>query len=65
MNKKERREWHEMINGLSHAEVEAIVKKSYPQMRPRHVDRIAKLLIEDAHRSISPRRKPAERTRQQ
>jgi len=46
-----------MRNALSHEEVAQIVKQSYPEAPARNVDRIAKLLIEDAHRSISPRTK--------
>lgn len=56
MNKRERRQWHGLINKLSHPEVAALVHQLYPDARGRRVDRIAKLLIEDAHRSISPRK---------
>jgi len=59
MNKKECREWHEHINKLSHAEVAALARNLHPDARARKIDRIAKLLIEDAHHAIPLRKKRA------
>lgn len=57
MNKRQRREQHEAINSLTREEVAAFIRKSLPGARRQTVDILAKLMISDAHRRISPRRK--------
>jgi hypothetical protein len=54
--KTQRKDAHDIINMLSHAEVAAIVRQHFPQARPKRVDRLAKLMIAEAHREISPRK---------
>jgi hypothetical protein len=59
--KAQRRKQHAVINNLTHEEVAAFVRKSLPGARRSTVDFLAKLMISDAHRRISPRKKPADK----
>lgn len=55
-SKQERGDLHAAINALSREEVAAIVKKEFPRVRGKRADKLAKELIGDAHRLVSPRR---------
>jgi hypothetical protein len=54
MNKKQRRTLHAGINKLSADEVAAIVRKQFPGVRGPRVDQLAKAVVADAHRKVSP-----------
>ena len=56
MTKAERKDAHDIINSLTHAEVAEIVRKYFPQARGKRLDRLAKLMIANAHQAISPRK---------
>lgn len=56
MTKTERRKLHAAINELTHAEVAAIVKREWPELRGKKLDAIARLMIAQAHRQVSPRK---------
>ena len=55
MKKRTRRALHAAINDLSHAEVEAIVRKEHPRAKGEKIDELAKQAIGQAHRLVSPR----------
>ena len=56
MTKAERRQLHDALNDLSHNEVAAIVRRSFPDARGAGmVNALAKSVIANAHRQVSPR----------
>ena len=55
MNKATRKKLHSAINELSHDDVAGIVQQVFPQARGRKIDQLAKAVIGDAHRKVSPR----------
>ncbi|MGD1082496.1 MAG: hypothetical protein ABR881_29620 [Candidatus Sulfotelmatobacter sp.] len=56
MTKAERRKIHHAINGLSHDQVAAIVRRNFPQAKGARVDEMAKQVIAGAHRQVSPQK---------
>lgn len=56
MNKEQRRKTHHEINGLTHEQVAAIVRHTFPRVKAEHVDGLAKKIIAGAHKMISPRK---------
>lgn len=58
MNKSERRKLHVGINKLTADEVAAIVRSQFPGVRGARVDQLAKRIVPDAHRQVSPRTLP-------
>jgi hypothetical protein len=58
MNKAGRRKLHSAINGLSHEDVAAMVRSSFPGIRAGKVNQVAKGVIAGAHRAVSPRGQP-------
>ena len=57
MNKRQRRALHSAINDLSPQDVAAIIKQQYPRAKGTKIDELAKAVIADAHRKVSPRQK--------
>jgi hypothetical protein len=55
MTKAARKKLHAAINGLTADQVARIVQKFFPQVRGRKIDVLAKAVIADAHRKVSPR----------
>ncbi len=58
MTKAERRRLHEGINALTHKEVAEIIRRSFPRARGARIDAMAKSVISNAHRQVSPRQNP-------
>jgi histone H3/H4 len=58
--KQTRRDLHEAINALSRAEVAEIVKKEFPRAGRKRVDELAKEMVGEAHRLVSPRERHTE-----
>ena len=56
MTTNQRRKIHEDINRLTHEQVAAIVRHTFPRVRGEHVDGLAKKVIAGAHKMISPRK---------
>ena len=56
MKKTERRKVHEAINDLSNEEVAAIVRQTFPRVKNAQVDELARAVISNAHRQVSPRK---------
>jgi ribosomal protein L11 len=55
MNKTERRKTHQAINSLTSEQVAAIVKQNFPRVKRSRIDELAKAVIANAHRQVSPR----------
>jgi hypothetical protein len=55
MKKKTRRDLHAAINALTHEQVAQIIKRQYPRAKGERIDELAKKMIGEAHRIISPR----------
>ena len=55
MTKAQRKKTHENINALTHEQVAAIVRHTFPRVRGEHIDGLAKQLIAGAHAEVSPR----------
>ena len=55
MNKAQRARLHRSINGLSPQDVAGIVKKTFPRSKGAKLDQLAKAVIANAHRQVSPR----------
>jgi hypothetical protein len=55
MNKASRRKLHQSINSLDNDQVAAIVWQNFPRARGKEIDQLAKGIISDAHRQVSPR----------
>jgi hypothetical protein len=54
--KKTRRKFHAAINALSRDEVAEIIKQAHPGVKSSaKIDELAKAVIEEAHRIVSPR----------
>ena len=58
MTTNQRRNLHHTINSLTPDQVAAIVRRTHPRVRDKHVDSIAKRVIAAAHRQVSPRKTP-------
>lgn len=56
MNKIERRKIHQAINRLSHDQVAANVRQTFPRAKGARVDELAKQVIAGAHRQVSPQK---------
>jgi 16S rRNA C1402 N4-methylase RsmH len=56
VKKEARKTAHDIINQISHAEVAAIVRQYFPRTRGKRLDALAKQIIADTHRLISPRK---------
>jgi len=55
MNKAQRRKTHAAINGLSYQDVAGIVQGQFPRAKDARIDQLAKMVIANAHRQVSPR----------
>jgi hypothetical protein len=55
MNKVQRSKLHRSINGLTGSQVAAIVQKEFPRAKGGKIDQLAKAVIANAHRQVSPR----------
>jgi hypothetical protein len=55
MTKTERAKLHASINALTHDEVTAIVRQTFPRAKGAKIDALAKAAISNAHRHVSPR----------
>jgi hypothetical protein len=55
MNKAERRKTHQAINSLTSDQVAAIVKQTFPRVKRARIDELAKAVLANAHRQVSPR----------
>jgi hypothetical protein len=55
MSKEERRKTHQAINRLTSDQVAAIVKQNFPRVKRSRIDELAKAVIANAHRQVSPR----------
>jgi hypothetical protein len=55
VNKAQRARLHRSINGLSPQDVAGIVKQSFPRAKAGRIDALAKVVIANAHRQVSPR----------
>jgi len=55
MSKAERRETNQAINRLTSDQVAAIVKQRFPRVKRAGIDDLAKAIIANAHRQVSPR----------
>ena len=53
--KKKRRKLHVAINSLEPDTVASIVRKVFPRTQNTRVDQIARAVIANAHRQVSPR----------
>jgi hypothetical protein len=58
MTKAQRAKLHRSINGISPQDVAGIVKQSFPRSKGAKLDQLAKALIANAHRIVSPRKTP-------
>lgn len=58
MDKTTRRKLHAAINGLTHEELGAIVRRTHRLKAGQGTDTIAKQVIAAAHRQVSPRKTP-------
>jgi hypothetical protein len=56
VNKAQRGKLHRAINGLSGNQVAAIVKKEFPRAKGGKIDQLARAVIANAHRQVSPRK---------
>jgi hypothetical protein len=54
VTKAQRRKLHRSINGLSPQDVAGIVKQSFPRAKGGKIDQLAKAVIANAHRQVSP-----------
>jgi hypothetical protein len=54
-NPKNRRKLHAAINSLEPETVASIVRKVFPRTLDTRVDELAKAVIANAHRQVSPR----------
>ena len=57
MTKAQRRKTHENINALTHEQVAAIVRHTFPRVKGEHVDALAQKVIAGAHAEVSPKKK--------
>lgn len=55
-SKQSRRDLHAAINALTREEVAEIVKEQFPRAREKRIDELAKAMIGEAHRLVSPRK---------
>jgi len=51
-----RRKLHSAINDLSPETVAGIVRQSFPRVKSARVDELARQVISNAHRQVSPRK---------
>jgi ribosomal protein L11 len=56
MSKAERRKTHQAINSLTSDQVAAIVKQNFPRVKRARVNELAKRVVANAHRIVSPRK---------
>jgi hypothetical protein len=56
VKKAERRKLHQAINDLGHEQVAGIVRQSFPRAKDARLDQLAKAVIANAHRQVSPRK---------
>lgn len=56
MNKTGRRKLHLAINSLGSDELAAIVRQNFPRAKGKRIDQLAKAVISNAHRQVSPRK---------
>jgi hypothetical protein len=56
MTKAERRKLHQAINSLNSGQVATIVRQNFPRAKGKKIDQLAKGIIANAHRQISPRK---------
>jgi hypothetical protein len=54
--KSGRRKLHSAINDLSPETVAGIVRQSFPRVKGSKIDQLAKAVISNAHRQVSPRK---------
>jgi hypothetical protein len=54
--KSGRRKLHSAINDLSPETVATIVRQSFPRVKGARVDELARWVISNAHRQVSPRK---------
>ena len=59
MNKAQRGKLHRAINGLTGNQVAGIVQKEFPRAKGGKIDALAKRVIANAHRIVSPRKTPS------
>lgn len=55
-SKQSRRDLHVAINALTRDEVAAIVREQYPRATGKRVDELAREMIGEAHRLVSPKK---------
>ena len=55
MNKARRGKLHRAINDLAHEDLAAIVKQEFPRAKGPKINILAKQIVANAHRQISPR----------
>ena len=56
MNKAQRGKLHRAINGLTGNQVAGIVQEEFPRAKGGKIDALAKRVIANAHRIVSPRK---------
>jgi hypothetical protein len=56
MTKAQRRKLHAAINSLGHQQVANIVRKEFPKAKGLRIDSMAKAVVANAHRQVSPRK---------
>ncbi|MGA9509532.1 MAG: hypothetical protein WBV55_13020 [Candidatus Sulfotelmatobacter sp.] len=54
--KSGRRKLHAAVNDLSSETVAAIVRQNFPRAKGKRIDQLAKAVISNAHRQVSPRK---------
>jgi hypothetical protein len=55
MSKAERGKTHQAINRLTSEQVATIVKQNFSRVKRSRIDELAKAVIANAHRQVSPR----------
>jgi hypothetical protein len=58
MSKATRAKLHHAINALTGTQVASIVRKEFPKAKGGKIDQLAKAVIANAHRIVSPRKTP-------